>query len=67
MTTSSTRQDTVEKVEPALADRCVGLTGGLGLDLARIDLRLTAGGDAICFELTPAPATRTTRRHPGSR
>lgn len=49
------RQDTVEKVKPALAGRCVGAHRWHSLDLARIDLRLAADGDADSFELNPSP------------
>jgi len=39
-----------------LADRCRRLAQQLGLELARIDLRLTPSGEPVCFEVNPSPA-----------
>jgi ribosomal protein S6-L-glutamate ligase RimK-like protein len=43
-------------IAPALAARCVALASGLGLRLAGIDLRRTADGRDVCFEVNTAPA-----------
>jgi glutathione synthase/RimK-type ligase-like ATP-grasp enzyme len=40
----------------ALAERCRSLAGALGLAAAGVDLRLTPGGEWVCFEVNPAPA-----------
>lgn len=40
-----------------LADRCVRLTQGLGLELAGIDLRVAEpDGEPVCLEVNPSPA-----------
>ena len=38
------------------AEKCVGLTRGLGLAFAGIDLKITPDGDIFCFEVNPCPA-----------
>jgi hypothetical protein len=48
-----------------LAERCVALTAGLGLDFAGIDLRLTPEGEAVCFEVNPCPAFSYYESHTG--
>lgn len=40
----------------ALAERCVALAAALELPFAGIDLRLSATGEATCFEVNPSPA-----------
>lgn len=40
----------------AVAERCVGLAGALGLPLAGIDLRRRPDGEYVCFEVNPMPA-----------
>lgn len=44
------------ELEPELAERCVVLARGLGLDFAGIDLMVTPDGTAYCFEVNPCPA-----------
>jgi glutathione synthase/RimK-type ligase-like ATP-grasp enzyme len=39
-----------------LAERCVALAAALELPFAGIDLRLSATGEATCFEVNPSPA-----------
>lgn len=39
-----------------LAERCVRLAAALDLPFAGIDLKLTAAGEATCFEVNPSPA-----------
>jgi glutathione synthase/RimK-type ligase-like ATP-grasp enzyme len=48
-----------------LAARCVALAAALGLDLAGIDLRLTPGGQAYCFEVNPSPVYSYYEAHTG--
>ncbi len=43
------------KLEPDLADRCVGLTSALGLEISGIDLSFTRDGRTVCFEVNPSP------------
>ncbi len=43
-------------LEPAVAARCVRLAADLDLPLAGIDLRLSANGRIVCFEVNPSPA-----------
>lgn len=48
-------------LEPAeladdLAERCLALARDLDLPLAGIDLKMTADGEAYCFEVNPSPA-----------
>lgn len=42
-------------LDPALADRCVALSRGLGMVVSGIDLRETKEGERVCFEVNPAP------------
>lgn len=44
------------ELSPALAERCVALTAGLGLAFSGIDLRIGADGTATCFEVNPSPS-----------
>jgi glutathione synthase/RimK-type ligase-like ATP-grasp enzyme len=53
------------ELEPELAARCLTLAAALGLDLAGIDLRLTPGGDAYCFEVNPSPVYSYYEAHTG--
>jgi glutathione synthase/RimK-type ligase-like ATP-grasp enzyme len=39
-----------------LAEMCVGLSEGLGLAFAGIDLKITPGNRVYCFEVNPSPA-----------
>jgi hypothetical protein len=48
-----------------LAERCVALTAGLGLDFSGIDLRMTPEGEAVCFEVNPCPAFSYYESHTG--
>ncbi|HEU0318179.1 MAG TPA: hypothetical protein VFR49_12660 [Solirubrobacteraceae bacterium] len=48
-----------------LAQRCLRLGAGLGLDLAGIDLRLTPAGEAVCFEVNPSPVYSYYEAHTG--
>jgi RimK-like ATP-grasp domain len=41
--------------EAALAERCVGLARGLGLEVAGIDLKLAPDGRIVCLEANPSP------------
>lgn len=50
---------------PALAERCVALTAGLGLVLAGIDLRIGTDGVATCFEVNPSPSYSYYQAHTG--
>jgi glutathione synthase/RimK-type ligase-like ATP-grasp enzyme len=49
----------------ALAEKCVALVAGLGLELAGIDLLVTAAGEAYCLEVNPSPAFSFFERHTG--
>ena len=40
----------------ALAERCVALARGLGLEFVGIDLKITPDGEVYCFEVNPCPA-----------
>jgi hypothetical protein len=42
-------------LEETVAARCVALAADLGLPFAGIDLRRTAEGDWVCFEVNPSP------------
>ena len=44
------------ELPPAIAARCVALTGALGLAFAGIDLMRMADGRYYCFEVNPQPA-----------
>jgi RimK-like ATP-grasp domain len=44
------------ELDPATRLRCVGLAQRLELPLAGIDLRRTADGRTVCFEVNPSPA-----------
>jgi hypothetical protein len=48
-----------------IAERCVALARGLGLGFAGIDLRLTPGGRAVCFEVNPSPVYSYYESHTG--
>lgn len=48
-----------------IAARCVALARGLGLGFAGIDLRLTPGGRAVCFEVNPSPVYSYYESHTG--
>lgn len=39
-----------------LAEKCLALARGLGLDFAGIDLKVTDDGQVYCFEVNPSPA-----------
>ena len=39
-----------------LAERCVGLTRALGMQLSGIDLKVMPEDDVYCFEVNPTPA-----------
>ncbi|HVO27942.1 MAG TPA: glutathione synthase [Candidatus Margulisiibacteriota bacterium] len=39
-----------------LAERCVGLTRTLGMELSGIDLKVTPEDEVYCFEVNPTPA-----------
>jgi hypothetical protein len=43
-------------IEDELSARCLRLAASLGLDFAGIDLRISASGNAYCFEVNPSPA-----------
>jgi hypothetical protein len=43
-------------LDDSLSDKCVSLAADLGLVFAGIDLRVTASGEAYCFEVNPCPA-----------
>jgi hypothetical protein len=47
------------------AQRCVELTRSLGLRFSGIDLRMTADGEAVCFEVNPSPAYAYYESHTG--
>lgn len=51
------RAATFEPYEPddALAERCVRLAVGLGLEVAGIDLKLAPDGSIVCLEVNPSP------------
>jgi hypothetical protein len=51
------RAATFEPYEPddALAERCVSLAVGLGLEVAGIDLKLAPDGSIVCLEVNPSP------------
>jgi hypothetical protein len=51
-------QEHLESIEiPAdLADRCIDLTGALGLHFAGVDLMTTTDGRVYCLEVNPCPA-----------
>jgi glutathione synthase/RimK-type ligase-like ATP-grasp enzyme len=53
------------ELERELADRCLALAAGLGLDLAGIDLRITPAGEAVCFEVNPSPVYSYYEAHTG--
>jgi ribosomal protein S6-L-glutamate ligase RimK-like protein len=38
-----------------IADRCLGLSGGLGLEVAGLDLKLPSDGRVVCLEVNPSP------------
>ena len=44
------------ELDTDIAERCVQLTGDLGLELAGIDLRMSPDGEFYCFEVNPSPA-----------
>jgi glutathione synthase/RimK-type ligase-like ATP-grasp enzyme len=44
------------QVPDDVAERCLSMARGLGLRLAGIDLRRTAEGEWVCFEVNPSPA-----------
>jgi len=48
-----------------IAERCVALARGLGLGFAGIDLRITPGGQAVCFEVNPSPVYSYYEAHTG--
>jgi glutathione synthase/RimK-type ligase-like ATP-grasp enzyme len=48
-----------------IAQRCLRLSGGLGLAFAGIDLRLTPSGGAVCFEVNPCPGYSYYEAHTG--
>jgi glutathione synthase/RimK-type ligase-like ATP-grasp enzyme len=44
------------RLPDVLAERCVALAKGLGLEFVGIDLKITPDGDVYCFEVNPCPA-----------
>jgi glutathione synthase/RimK-type ligase-like ATP-grasp enzyme len=54
-----------EEIDADLAERCIALTAGLGLELAGIDLRLGPDGAATCFEVNPSPSYAYYQAHTG--
>lgn len=48
-----------------VAEKCVTLVSGLGLELAGIDLLLAEDGDIYCFEVNPSPAFSFFEHHSG--
>jgi glutathione synthase/RimK-type ligase-like ATP-grasp enzyme len=44
------------RLSDELEERCVTLTGTLGLHFSGIDLRIAADGAVFCFEVNPCPA-----------
>jgi glutathione synthase/RimK-type ligase-like ATP-grasp enzyme len=53
------------EVDDDLADRCVALTAGLGLELSGIDMRISDDGVATCFEVNPSPSYAYYEAHTG--
>ena len=43
------------ELDDELAERCVGLAAGLGLEIAGIDLKLAPDGRVVCLEVNPSP------------
>jgi hypothetical protein len=52
-------------IDGDLADRCVALTAGLGLELSGIDMRISDDGVATCFEVNPSPSYAYYQAHTG--
>ncbi|MGH7500751.1 MAG: ATP-grasp domain-containing protein [Longimicrobiales bacterium] len=48
-----------------VANRCLELARGLGLDFAGIDLKIAPDGDVYCFEVNPCPAYSYYEAHTG--
>lgn len=49
----------------AVEDRCIELTGRLGLRFSGIDLRITPDDRVVCFEVNPCPAYTYYEGHTG--
>jgi glutathione synthase/RimK-type ligase-like ATP-grasp enzyme len=52
-------------IPAAIAERCVSLTRGLGLEFTGIDLREAPDGRYVCFEVNPSPAFSYYEAHTG--
>ncbi|MBV9782401.1 MAG: hypothetical protein JO264_01140 [Acidisphaera sp.] len=44
------------RLDDGIAQKCIDVTRGLGLEFAGIDLKITADGEVFCFEVNPCPA-----------
>jgi hypothetical protein len=53
------------RLSEAIEERCVELTGRLGLLFSGIDLRITPSGQVVCFEANPCPAYSYYEGHTG--
>jgi len=53
------------EIDDDLAERCIALTAGLGLELAGVDLRISPDGVATCFEVNPSPSYSYYQAHTG--
>jgi len=47
---------TATAIAPEWEGRCIRLAAALDLSFAGIDLRMTPGGEVVCFEANPSPA-----------
>jgi hypothetical protein len=46
---------TAVELDDEIAERCVRLAGGLGLEVAGLDLKLPPDGRVVCLEVNPSP------------